>query len=132
MKRRSDSFTLLEVVAALAILSVSMVVLIRSQTEALQNVMRVRNYERAVFICENQLHWTLLDLREVESWEELSALSGEDGDYLWDVVIQPMDMEQEFDTRVVMLHVMATTTWPEGRGEGQVELETCFLWGEEL
>ncbi len=124
-------FTLMEVMAALAILSIALVVLIKSQTQSLHNVSRINNYERAVFITENQLHWTFLDLNEAETWEEYGNLNGEDGDYLWSVSIQPGEMDQGADTQAVMLKVVATTTWPEGRHEGQVQLETWYLWGQE-
>ena len=124
-----EGFTLLEVMATLAILSVSLVVLIKSQTQSLHNVRSVRNYERAVFITENQLHWTFLDLNEAETWEDYETLSGEDGDYRWSVRVEAAEMEHELDA--VMLKIVATTTWPEGRTQGFFELETWYLWGSE-
>ncbi len=129
--RLNKAFTLIEVMAALAILSIALVVLIRSQTQSLSGVQRIQNYERAVFITENQLHWTHLDLNEAESWEDYADLTGEDGGYLWNVQIQPQEMERQTDTRVVMLKIIATTTWPEGRGTGEVRLESWYLWGQE-
>jgi len=123
-------FTLLEVMAAIAILAIAMVILIESQTHSINNVMRIQNYERGVFITENQLHWTYLDLNEAETWEEYAELSGEDGDYLWEVSLTPLEMENEVDSRVVMLHVVATTRWPEGRGEASFSLETTYLWSD--
>ena len=131
MMNRGKGFTLLEVMAALAILSIAMVVLIRSQTESLNVVRNLDNYQRAVFITENQLHWTFLDLNEAESWEEYGQAQGEDGDFDWAVTIQPVEMERQADTRAVMLKIVATTTWKEGRHLDEFRLETWYLWGQE-
>ncbi len=128
---RAKAFTLLEVMAAVMILGIAMVVLIRAQTDSLNAVIRVQNYERAVFITENQLHWTYVDLNEAEDWTEYSEISGEDGDYLWSVFIEPEEMEISADTKTVMLRISAVTQWPEGRGQGLVEMQTHYLWGEE-
>ncbi|MCB1043082.1 MAG: prepilin-type N-terminal cleavage/methylation domain-containing protein [Acidobacteria bacterium] len=128
MKR---GFTLLEVMAAVMILSIAMVVLIRAQTESLNAVLRVQNYERAVFITENQLHWTLLDLNEAEHWSEYAELSGDDGDYDWQVLIDEASMEMESDTHTVMLRIVAETSWPDGRGRSSYQLTTYYLWGED-
>ena len=131
MMKAKQGFTLIEVMAALAILSIALVVLVQSQTRSLSDVQRVQNYERAVIITENQLHWTYLDLNEAETWEDYANLTGEDGDYLWNVTIAPTQMEAEADTRAVMLKVTATTAWKEGRAESRVQLETWYLWGQE-
>ncbi len=128
----SPGFTLIEVMAALAILSIALVVLTRSQTVSLSNVANIKNYERAVFVTENALHWTFLDLNEAESWEEFGNITTEDGDYVCNVTVQQTEMEGEGDTRAVMLKIIATTIWPEGKHEGQFQLETWYLWGQEL
>lgn len=125
------AFTLIEVLAALAILSIAFLVLMQSQTMSLGQVLRIQGYERGLLIAENQLHWTLLDLNDVESWEEMVSLSGEDGDYLWDVQISPVQIEQNLEVDVTMLRIVATTRWPEGRGMSEVQVETHYLWGEE-
>lgn len=126
----SRGFTLIEVMATLALLSISMVILIKSQTQSIGNVLEVQYYERAVFITENQLHWTFLELNEAESWEDLAELSGEDGDYNWRVTIELADTESEFDTQATLLHVVASTIWPAGNRERELLLETFYLWGE--
>ena len=131
MKHLNRGFTLLEVMATLAVLSISIVILIKSQTQSLTNVRNVQNYERAVYITENQLHWTFLDLNEAEDWTQYSNLTGEDGEYLWNVSIQPAEMETTGQLEAVMLRIVATTTWPQGRNQGQVQLETWYLWGQE-
>ena len=131
MKHGNRGFTLLEVMAALAILSIAMVVLIRGQTQSLNSVHRIQSYERAVFITENQLHWTFIDLNEAASWQDYADLSGEDGMYRWRVTLRPAQTEYETDTELVMLQVIAETTWPQGRNEGYFRLETWYLWGQE-
>ena len=128
---RRAGFTMIEVMAALAILSISLVVLIRSQSQSLNNAIRVRHYERAVYITENQLHWTFLDLNEAKSWEEYANLSGEDGDYQWHVQIQATDTGQAEGTSMTMLRILATTRWPDGEREDEFHLETWYLWGSD-
>ncbi len=117
--------------AALAILSIAMVVLIRSQTESLNIVRNLDNYSRAVYITENQLHWTFIDLNEADSWEEYRQTQGEDGDYDWQVILEPVEMQAATDTRAVMLKVVATTSWQVGRHRDEFRLETWYLWGQE-
>lgn len=128
MKQRG--FTLLEALAAVAILSVALVILIQSQTQSIGNVLRVKHYERAVYITENQLHWTFLDLNEAEDWQEYSNLSGEDGDYNWNVQIQLAESESQGGAEVELLRVIATTSWPEAGIEKEFQLETYYLWGQ--
>jgi len=127
-------FTLMEVMAALAILSIALVILIKSQTESLSNVASISNYERAVFYTENALHWTFLDLNHAESWEEFQSVTTEeeDGDYVIVTTVQQADMEGEGEIQAVMLKIIAATTWKDGRHEGNFELETWYLWGQEL
>ena len=124
-------FTLLEALASVAILAIAMLVLMQSQTSALGQVLRVQDYERGVMITENQLHWTFLDLNEADEWEEYASAEGEDGDYLWQVEITPFDLEQKLENEVVMLRIVATTTWPHGPGFSSYQLETLYLWGEQ-
>ncbi|CAM2007118.1 prepilin-type N-terminal cleavage/methylation domain-containing protein [Acanthopleuribacter pedis] len=129
--RGHAGFTLLEALAALAILGISLVVLLRSQTLSISNVTQIQRYERGVFITENNLHWTFLDLNEADQWQDYQDVSGQDGDYKWRVSIQPVDMALQFDNPVVMLRVVATTTWEEGAADRNYTLETWYLWGEE-
>lgn len=131
LSSQARAFTLLEVMAALAILSISLVILVRSQTESLNNVRRVHTYERGLFIAENQLHWTMIDLNEAQDWQELATLEGEDGPYLWRVELQPAEMDRGQDLQITMLKIKAMVKWPEGRGEGYIDLETYYLWGKE-
>lgn len=124
-------FTLVEVMAALMILSISLVVLIGSQVRSINSVSRVSDYERGIFITENQLHWTFIDLNAAEDWQEYADLSGEDGDFLWNVHIEASDSESDIETSMVLLKIVATTAWPEGYGESSYSLTTYYLWGDE-
>lgn len=130
-RHNARGFTLIEAMAALAILSIGLVVLIRAQTFSLNSVRRITDYERAVFITENQLHWTLLELNEIEHWEDLRDLRDIDQGFEWRVEIRRADMDTSMEVEVTMLQIVATTTWPEGRGESEYQLETFYLWGEE-
>lgn len=130
-KSHRAGFTLIEVLAALAILSIALVVLIKGQTQSLSSVTRIGNYERAVFITENNLHWTLIDMKHIEDWEELADLTVEDGDFICNVRVEPADFEDSGDMEATLLRIVATTTWPEGRKGGFFQLETWFLWGKQ-
>lgn len=125
------AFTMLEVIAAMAILSVGLMVLFRGQTQSMENVRMIARYERAVFITENQLHWTFLDLNESEDWSGLSDLKGEDGEYNWSVQIEPADTEKQGNIDMTLLKIIATTTWEDGNRERSYYLETWYFWGEE-
>lgn len=130
-RNQNRGFTMLECLCAVAILSISMVVLIRSQTRSLDNVRMVGNYERAVFLTENMLHWTFLDLNESENWEDYAMMEDEEGPFSWRVTVEPLEMEKESEITMVMLKVVATTTWQEGRSQQEFQLETAYFWGEE-
>jgi len=126
-----NGFTLVEVMASVMILAIALVVLIGSQIRSINSVQRVQHYERGIFITENQLHWTFIDLNEAEDWNEYADLSGEDGDYIWNVRIEPAETEIETDTNLTLLKIVASTVWPEGYGESSYELTTFYLWGDE-
>ncbi|MDJ0836279.1 MAG: prepilin-type N-terminal cleavage/methylation domain-containing protein [Acidobacteriota bacterium] len=123
-------FTIIEVLAALAILSIALVLLIRGQTQSLNNVRKVANYERAVFITENNLHWTFLDLNEVDDWREYASQTVEDGPYRCRVTVDSTEMERSSEVEMVMLKIIAETTWQEGNREQSFRLETWYFWGE--
>ena len=127
--RSRSGFTLLEAMVAVAILSIALVVLIKSQTQSMSNVLRVQNYERGVYITENQLHWTFLDLGEAEDWSEYSSLSGEDGDYRWSVTIDQVETESIGVGEASLLRIVAVTEGPEGGEWASFQLETFYTWG---
>ena len=131
MIQSKNGFTLVEVMASVMILAIALVVLIGSQIRSINSVQRVQHYERGIFITENQLHWTFIDLNEAEDWNEYADLSGEDGDYIWNVRIEPAETEIETDTNLTLLKIVASTVWPEGYGESSYELTTFYLWGDE-
>jgi len=130
-ENRARGFTMLEVLAALAILAIALVVLIKSQTQSIANVSIVSNYERAVFNTENQLHWTYIDLNEAEDWQSYADLSGDDNDFKWNVHITPVEMENKSQVEATILKILASTTWHEGAKEFSFTLETWYLWGED-
>lgn len=130
-KNNARAFTLVEVLAALAILSISLVVLIKSQTQSINNVRRIADYERAVFVTENNLHWTFIDLGMVDDWEEYADQTVEDGPFLCRITIREADHERAGDLEASMLQIQAVTTWQEGRRESSFALETWYLWGAE-
>jgi len=127
------AFTLIEVLAALAILGIGMTILIRSQTQSLDNVRKVSNFERAVFTTENQLHWTFLDLNQADSWEEFQKVSVEDnkGMYRIEITLEPVEMERQGQVDMTILKITAVTTWREGNREQFFRLESNYFWGEE-
>lgn len=128
--KTARGFTLIEVMATLAILSIALVVLIKAQTQSVNNVRRISVYERGVFVTENQLLWTILELNDVENWEELADMPVEDGIYYCNVTVSPVEMDSGEDLQATMLRIVATTTWPEGRGQSEFQLETMYLWAE--
>ncbi len=131
MRQHARAFTMIEVMAAMAILAISLVVLIKSQTQSISNVNLVDTYERAVFITENQLHWTLLELNQAESWDSLRQLEGDDLGYHWRVTVESVKNDSAGNNaNANLLRVVATTSWGEGQRERSIELETMYLWGD--
>ncbi len=131
MKQRQRAFTLIEVMAAMAILAISLVVLIKSQTQSISNVHLVDTYERAVFITENQLHWTLLELNQAESWDDLRELEGDDLGYHWKVTVDAVKNEDlGNNSTAALLRIVASTSWGDGPRARTVALETMYLWGD--
>ena len=126
---KKHGFTLVEVMAALMVLSISLVVLIGSQARSINSVQRIKHYERCIFITENQLQWTFIDLNEAEDWKEYADLNGEDGDFTWNVRIEPADTETDSDVDIMLLKIVASTSWPEGHGISSYDLTTYYLWG---
>lgn len=129
-RAKMRAFTLIEVMAALAILSISLVVLIKSQTQSISNVQLISTYERAQFITENQLHWTLLELNQAESWESLRELQVEEGEFTSRITIEATKNETVGNVKASLLHIVAVTSWGEGRRARSLELETQYLWGD--
>jgi len=127
---KARAFTLIEVLAALAILAISLVVLVKSQAQSIGNVRRVSIYEKAVIVTENQLYWTYIDLAQAENWEEYRTDTFEDKGFKFTITLDQADTDKSADFDATLLKVKVVTTWKEGRGEGFFELETWYLWGK--
>lgn len=126
---RQRGFTLIEVLVAFAILSLSLGVMMQLFSTGLRNVALAEQYSRATALAESQL-------ASVGVEEPLSAgqQSGEFPDgYRWQVDVQPYSSPEEQDSGVTELlpvaayRVDVTVLWSEGSKDRSVTLTTLRL-----
>jgi general secretion pathway protein I len=117
MRRRPGGFTLLEVLVALAILSVAVVAVIQGFAQGLRLLKVSGDHQQAMLLAD-------LKLREVVAPEEQQE-QGVEGDFLWARWIRRLETpELMSETGVARWHVYEITvrvTWDERRN---VELAT--------
>ena len=112
MKRaalRSAGFTLLEVVVALAIMSISLAVLYRAVGGGVRTVGDLSAYSRAVSVAESVLQ--LRDTVPAEGWNESGGWEG----YRWSVASAPYDAGA--GTEVAIHRVQVDVAWFDGLRE---------------
>lgn len=126
---KQHGFTLIEVLVAFAILSLSLGVMMQLFSTGLRNVALAEQYSRATTLAESQLAAVGIE-------EPLSAgqQSGEFPDgYRWQVNVQPYLSPEEQDAGVTELlpivayRVDVTVLWSEGSRERSVTLTTLRL-----
>ena len=116
-------FSLLEMLVALVILSLSLGTLYQGATRAIQNVSVAEQYTRAVMLAESMIassnHVTV----------ERVSMTGEFDIYTWEASSWPVDIpgDPETDTPVEgqpLQYLRVTVTWPGSKSDRQLELLT--------
>lgn len=122
MKRRAFSqrgFSLLEMIVALVILSLSLTVLYQATAGATRNVRSDERYSYAVLIAES-----LLAEHPVAAPGGVNR-SGEVDDFQWGLRSQALPDNEEGNTVPVALHhLTAEVSWWDGGVQRRVNLET--------
>jgi prepilin-type N-terminal cleavage/methylation domain-containing protein len=121
--RERDSergFTLIEILAALAILSISLVVILQLFSANLRGITASDKYVDAVMKAESVMR-SILDDEEIEerSWSETT----EDG-YGIDVNITGIENERTENLMVKVMEIDLTVKWQEGLKERKLNLKT--------
>lgn len=121
--RANDGFSLLEMLVALVILSLSLGSLYQSTTAAIRNVSVADQYTRATMLAESMLA-SASDLRTEEA-----SVSGTFDIYRWETTAwpaeNPLALGNEAGLRGAALqYVRVTVSWPGGQSDRKVSLLT--------
>lgn len=121
--RASRGFSLLEMLVALVILSLSLGSLYQSATAAIRNVSVADQYTRATMLAESMLA-SASDLRTEEA-----SVSGTFDIYRWETTAwpaeNPLALGNEAGLRGAALqYVRVTVSWPGGQSDRKVSLLT--------
>lgn len=124
-------FSLLEMLVALVILSLSLGALYQGATRAIQNTSVADQYTRAVMLAESMI----ASSNYVTA--ERASISGEFEIYTWEARSWPADISDntKADAPVIgqpLQYLSVTVTWPGGKLDRQLELLTVVPLQEAL
>lgn len=119
----SGGFTLLEILVALALLSIAMVTVFELFSANLKGIAASEDYVEASLRAESAMREILDDdeLKE-SSWGDTT-----DDGYTMDVVIAPTSRERTENLQVELLEVTLTLHWVKGTKNRQLTLKTIKL-----
>lgn len=126
MQSKNRGMTLIEVLVAFVVLSVTMAVILQIFTGGMRNARLADGYSRAVFLAESRLAAVGLE-RSLTPGEE----SGQVGHYLqWRVSVFPIDDGGAADRQLLpvrLYEVQVRVGWNEDGRERQVTLNSLRL-----
>jgi general secretion pathway protein I len=114
-REKSKGFTLLEVMLAVAILSLVIVSLMGLQSRSSQDIMLAEHMTSATLLAKRVMTETLLIKSQLPLEKEGDFEDEEFGDYTWKIIVVPSPIPQIMEVRVAVL-------WTEGEREEKVEL----------
>ena len=121
---RQSGFSLLEVLVAFAILSMSLGVLYQAFSNSLRNVGASGDYSRAIIIAEARLAEAMADVPLNEGSDQGEV----DGRYQWKVVVQRYEYEgEEIVSRFTPYQVEVVVSWQDGKHTREYQLSTLRL-----
>ena len=121
---RQSGFSLLEVLVAFAILSMSLGVLYQAFSNSLRNVGASGDYSRAIIIAEARLAEAMADVPINEGSDQGEV----DGRYQWKVVVQRYEYEgEEIVSRFTPYQVEVVVSWQDGKHTREYQLSTLRL-----
>lgn len=125
MRNQSRGMTLIEVLVAFVVLSVTLAVILQIFTGGMRNARLADSYSRAVFLAESKL---------AAVGVERPLLAGDDAgqmvDMQWHVNVQPMDDGGAADRLLLpsrLYQVSVRVAWNEGGHDRQILLESLRL-----
>jgi general secretion pathway protein I len=116
-------FTLLEVLVALALLSIALVVILQLFSANMRGIAASDDYVRAVMTAESKM-------RELTGDEEISEKAWSettDDGYRLDTTITPAESDRTEDLPVSLLEISMTVHWTDGTKERAFTLKTVKL-----
>jgi general secretion pathway protein I len=119
---RQQGFSLLEVLVAFAVLSISLGILYQAFGGALHNLSVSGNYGRAMILAESRLAETVADTPL-----EAGSQTGKAGDFRWRVEVTPYDEVEELPQTFEPYKVLVDVSWNEGSRERHYRLQTLRL-----
>jgi general secretion pathway protein I len=125
MQKKNRGMTLIEVLVAFIVLSVTMAVIMQIFSGGMRNARLAASYTRAVFLAESRLATVGVE-QPLAQGEE----SGQVGGYLrWSVAITPVDdgVAERQLMPVRLYQIRARVVWSEDALERQVELLSMRL-----
>lgn len=116
-------FSLLEMLVALVMLSLSLGALYQGATRAIQNTSAADQYTRAVMLAES----TIATSNYVTA--ERVSISGEFEIYTWEAKSWPADISDNYEADAPvngqpLQYLSVTVTWPGSKSDRQLELLT--------
>lgn len=122
LNRGSDGFTLIETLVAMAILSISLVVILQLFSGGLKSSRLSDNYTRAIFHAREKMEEILLD----DHFTDM-AMEGEFGDgFEWKAQTLRLEPAQEEEAKlpVDIFSIKVDVSWHEGSKEKHFEIST--------
>jgi general secretion pathway protein I len=113
-REKNKGFTLLEVMLAVAILSLVIVSLMGLQSRSSQNIMLAEHITSATLLAKRIMTETLL-IKPQFPREKDGKFEEEFADYTWKIIVVPTPVPQIMEVHVAVL-------WKEGEREDKVEL----------
>ena len=121
-RRRQQGFSLLEVLVAFAVLSISLGILYQSFGGSLRNLGASGNYSRAMIVAESKLAQVA-----AETPLEAGSRKGEEGGFQWRVEVVPYDEIEELPQTFEPFKMLVEVSWDEGRRKRHFQLRTLRL-----
>jgi general secretion pathway protein I len=125
MRNQSRGMTLIEVLVAFVVLSVTLAVILQIFTGGMRNARLADSYSRAVFLAESKLAAAGVD-RPLLAGDA----AGQTEDLQWRVNVQPMDDGGATDQLLLpsrLYQVSVRVAWNEGGHDRQILLESLRL-----
>lgn len=125
---RSEGFTLMEIMVALAIMGIALVVVFQLFSANMRGIVASGDYIRASMLAEQKMGQILDNDKLVEG--STSDVT-EDGRRI-DAVITDADRKRTDNLPVKLLKIVVTVHWPSGLGERKITLQTFKLMKKQV
>ena len=119
----AGGFTLLEVLVALALLSIALVVILQLFSANMRGISSSDGYVRAVMTAEPKMS----EITDDEEFGEKSWSETTNDGYRIDAAVTPADTDRTQDLPVSLLQVSLTVHWTDGTKDRAITLTTLKL-----